>query len=45
VTDVALGKIDRQMIGLIHPMFMGGEYLSKTKPSEIEIARIIAPAL
>jgi hypothetical protein len=40
VTDVALGKINRQMIGLIHPMFMGGEYLPKTKPGEVEIARI-----
>jgi hypothetical protein len=40
VTDVALGKIDRQMIGLIHPMFLGGEYLPKTKPGEVEIARI-----
>jgi hypothetical protein len=40
VTAVALEEPDRQMMGGIHPMFMGGEYLSKTKSSEIEIARI-----
>jgi hypothetical protein len=30
----------RQMIGRVHPMFMGGEYLPKIKAEEIEIARI-----
>jgi len=36
----ALNDLDRQMMGRIHPMFMGGEFLSKTKPGEVEIARI-----
>ena len=35
-----LDALDRQMIGRIHPMYMGGEYLPKLKPAEIEVARI-----
>lgn len=31
---------DRQMIGRLHPMFMGGEYLPKMKNGDKEIARI-----
>ncbi len=31
---------DRQALGRIHPMFMGGEYLPRLKPHEVEIARI-----
>jgi len=32
---------DRQMMGLIHPDFMGGEYLPKKRGQEVEIARIV----
>jgi len=35
-----LDELDRQMIGRIHPMYMGGEYLPKLKREEVEIARI-----
>jgi hypothetical protein len=40
VTTPELESFDRQMLGRLHPMFMGGEYLSKRKPKEVEIARI-----
>jgi hypothetical protein len=40
VTTSELDTLDRQMLGRIHPMFMGGEYLPKRKPKEVEIARI-----
>lgn len=40
VTSPELDAFDRQMLGRIHPMFMGGEFLPKKKPKEIEIARI-----
>jgi hypothetical protein len=40
VTTSELDTFDRQMLGRIHPMFMGGEYLPKRKSKEIEIARI-----
>lgn len=40
VTTPELDALDRQMLGRIHPMFMGGEFLPKRKPKEIEIARI-----
>lgn len=40
VTTPELDVLDRQMLGRIHPMFMGGEFLPKRKPKEIEIARI-----
>ncbi|MCM0036440.1 MAG: hypothetical protein NBV66_11710 [Burkholderiaceae bacterium] len=40
VTTPELDAFDRQMLGRIHPMFMGGEFLPKRKPKEIEIARI-----
>ena len=40
VTAPELETFDRQMLGRMHPMFMGGEYLPKIKPKEIEIARI-----
>jgi hypothetical protein len=40
VTAPELESFDRQMLGRLHPMFMGGEYLSKRKPKEVEIARI-----
>jgi hypothetical protein len=35
-----LHQEDRQAMGRIHPMFMGGEYLPRLKPAEVEIARI-----
>ncbi len=35
-----LDPTDRQMMGRFHPMFMGGEYLPRRKPGEVEIARI-----
>jgi len=35
-----LNNISREMLGSIHPSFMGGEYLPKIKVSEVEIARI-----
>ena len=40
VTTPELDTLDRQMLGRLHPMFMGGEYLPKSKPKEVEIARI-----
>ena len=40
VTTPELATLDRQMLGRLHPMFMGGEYLPKRKPKEVEIARI-----
>ena len=40
ITDPELDSLERQNIGRIHPMYMGGEYLPKRKPREIEIARI-----
>jgi hypothetical protein len=40
VTTPELESFDRQMLGRLHPMFMGGEYLPKKKPKEVEIARI-----
>lgn len=36
----SLSDDDRQAIGRIHPMFMGGEYLPDLDETEIEIARI-----
>ncbi len=38
--NAALDYESRQMIGQLHPSFMGGEYLPTAKPREIEIARI-----
>ena len=38
--ESALDEVSRQMIGRIHPSYMGGEYLSKVKIDEVEIARI-----
>lgn len=35
-----LDRTDREMIGRVHPMFMGGEYLPPIKRSEVEVARI-----
>jgi len=40
VTTSELDTFDRQMLGRLHPMFMGGEYLPKRKSKEVEIARI-----
>ena len=40
VTTPELESFDRQILGRLHPMFMGGEYLPKKKPKEVEIARI-----
>jgi hypothetical protein len=40
VTVPELESFDRQMLGRLHPMFMGGEFLPKRKPKEVEIARI-----
>ena len=36
----SLSEEDRQAIGRVHPMFMGGEYLPDFDETEIEIARI-----
>ena len=36
----ALTKQERELLGKIHPVFMGGEYLPAYKPREVEIARI-----
>lgn len=36
----ALDNITRQLIGKVHPRFMGGEYLPKLKKREVEIGRI-----
>lgn len=35
-----LDNDERQLIGRVHPMFMGGEYLPRIKAEEVEIARI-----
>ncbi len=40
VTTPELATLDRKMLGRLHPMFMGGEYLPKRKSKEVEIARI-----
>ena len=40
VTAPELDALDRQVLSRLHPMFMGGEYLPKSKPKEVEIARI-----
>lgn len=40
VKQAALDEPSRQMIGSIHPSFMGGEYLPRIKSGEVEIARI-----
>jgi len=39
VRDV-LTPEERTLIGRIHPMFMGGEYLTARAASEVEVARI-----
>ncbi len=36
-----LSDKDRQAIGALHPWFLGGEYLPRLKPGEVEIARIV----
>src|SRR6266496_5386291 len=36
----ALNDTDRQMLGRIHPVFMGGEYLPDLMQNEVMIARI-----
>jgi hypothetical protein len=36
----ALSEAEREIIGRIHPAFMGGEYLPNLESSEVEIARI-----
>lgn len=38
--ESALDEANRRMIGRIHPLYMGGEYLPKMKKDEVEIARI-----
>ncbi len=40
VRAAELSSAERQRIGRIHPMFMGGEYLPGLKSGEVEIARI-----
>jgi hypothetical protein len=35
-----LESFDRTMLGRMHPMFLGGEFLARLKPKEVEIARI-----
>lgn len=38
--ESALDEANRRMIGRIHPLYMGGEYLPKMRKDEVEIARI-----
>lgn len=40
VTEEVLSEEDRQMLGRVHPAFMGGEYLPSRDRQEVEIARI-----
>lgn len=40
LAEPVLGPSERQMIGSIHPAFMGGEYLPNRRTEEVEIARI-----
>lgn len=40
VTQGSLAGEERQRLGAIHPDFMGGEYLPRSRDQEIEIARI-----
>ena len=40
LAEPVLGPSERQMIGSIHPAFMGGEYLPRRQTQEVEIARI-----
>ena len=40
LTQVSLSDEDREMIGRIHPILMGGEYLPDYSPGEVEIARV-----
>ena len=40
VKQSSLAGDDRQRLGAIHPDFMGGEYLPRSRHQEIEIARI-----
>jgi len=35
-----LDPINREIIGRLHPMYLGGEYLPRIKREEVEIARI-----
>ena len=40
VTEDVLSEEDRQVLGRVHPSFMGGEYLPTRERQEVEIARI-----
>jgi hypothetical protein len=40
LAESSLSEQDRRAIGLIHPSFMGGEYLPDIETKEVEIARI-----
>lgn len=40
IAEPVLSEEDRQMIGRIHPAFMGGEYLPRRRSQAVEIARI-----
>ena len=40
LTRPALSESEREQLGAIHPMLMGGEYLPDQEPQEVEIARI-----
>ena len=40
LTQAALDPDDREAMGRLHPMFMGGEYLPSVGREEVEIARI-----
>jgi hypothetical protein len=40
VRESALDETNRRMLGRIHPMYMGGEYLPRVKSDEVEIARL-----
>ena len=40
IKTAVLSQSTRQMIGRLHPSFMGGEYLTTANPQELEIARI-----
>lgn len=40
IKTAELDSDERQLIGRVHPMFMGGEYLPRIKTEDVEIARI-----
>ena len=45
LTETKLDESTRELIGRVHPAFMGGEYLPDFREDEIEIARIICASV